>query len=144
MKIVRTASLVLLAAFIGTCAYLAYQSDPDRVQREIDKSPMVAPNVMHRVQGPLPCPPMCNEDVQRAIDEAQGERSSGNIMYKVKVPCWPICDDQHMTEAGKVAARIAELNNQWPIKKVEKPVPVDMDAFRRALERKNVIEVTDW
>jgi hypothetical protein len=109
MKIMKATALTLLAVLVGTFAYLASQTDPGKVQREIDKSPMVAPNGA----------------------------------YRIRVPCWPVCDDQHQ-EVGKAVARIVNINNQQPIKKVEKPTPVDMNAFRRALERKNVIEVTDW
>jgi hypothetical protein len=53
MKIVRAASLMLLAAFIGMCAFLAYQSHPDRAQME-------AGNFLHRVQWPW-CSPKCGD-----------------------------------------------------------------------------------
>ena len=89
MKIVRVAAFALMMAFIMSCAYLAYQSDPGRVQREIDKSPMVAPNVMHRIAMPPPCPPVC--DLQKAIDK--GPRVAVNHPDRVQRPCWPICDD---------------------------------------------------
>jgi hypothetical protein len=60
MKTLRITAFALLAAFIGTCGYLAYQSDQDKVQQEIDKSPENAR--FYRLR--LPCPPACEEDAK--------------------------------------------------------------------------------
>jgi hypothetical protein len=116
-----------LGAFIVTCAFWAYQSDPDKVQREIDKSPGELQNKIakNRVERPSP-----SEEVQRAIDESP--RIAPNSFHKIMVPCWPICADNQQSER-EINEYIVDLNNAQSIKKVV----VDEVAFRRAMNFSN-------
>jgi hypothetical protein len=78
VKIVRATAFTLLAAFVVTCAYLARQSDSGKVQREIDKSPMVAPNAAYHIRGW--CPPFCDDrEVDKYIAKVNSEQPGKKV-----------------------------------------------------------------